>query len=139
MNLRRMAWAVLLIGAANVCSTTAIGDTVTVEATADSWLYMAQSGTNFGTADPRYYQIRHVRMPCRYLFSPPFGRDEPYRPTIAPGYLAISATHLQGVWATEAQRQARRRALAESELVDRIGYSLFVYRVPGPRGPGAQE
>lgn len=83
----------------------------------------------FGTADPRYYQIQHVRVPCDYLFAPPFGPDDRYRPTIVPGYLAISATHLQGERDTERMREMRWAALEGAELVDRIGNSIFIYRL----------
>ena len=83
----------------------------------------------FGTADPRFYQIRHVRVPCDYLFAPPFGPEDPRRPTIVPGYLAISATHLQGERDTEKMRQMRWAALERAELVDRVGNSIFIYRL----------
>lgn len=83
----------------------------------------------FGTADPRYYQIRHVRVPCDYLFSPPFGPEDSYRPTLVPGYLAISATHLQGERDTERMREMRWAALERAELIDRVGYSIFIYRL----------
>ncbi len=83
----------------------------------------------FGTADPRFYQVRHVRVPCDYLFAPPFGPEGPYRPTIVPGYLAISATHLQGERDTEQMRQMRWAALERAELIDRVGNSIFIYRL----------
>ena len=83
----------------------------------------------FGTADPRFYQIRHVRVPCDYLFSPPLGPEDRYHPTIVPGYLAISATHLQGERDTERLREMRWAALEGAELIDRIGNSIFIYRL----------
>lgn len=83
----------------------------------------------FGTADPRYYQIQHVRVPCDYLFAPPFGPEDRYRSTIVPGYLAISATHLQGEQDTERMREMRWAALEGAELVDRVGNSIFIYRL----------
>ena len=83
----------------------------------------------FGTADPRFYQIRHVRVPCDYLFSPPLGPEDRYHPTIVPGYLAISATHLQGERDTERLREMRWAALERAELIDRIGNSIFIYRL----------
>ena len=83
----------------------------------------------FGTSDPRFYQIQHVRVPCDYLFSPPFGLDDSYRPTIVPGYLAISATHLQGERDTDRMREIRSAALGRAELIDRIGNSIFIYRL----------
>lgn len=83
----------------------------------------------FGTSDPRFYQIRHVRAPCEYMFSPPLGAYYPLHPTIVPGYLAISATHLQAERASEELREIRRQALKRSELVDRVGNSIFIYRL----------
>lgn len=83
----------------------------------------------FGAADPRFYQIRHVRVPCDYLFSPPLGPGDGYHPTIVPGYLAISATHLQGERDTEVMREIRKKALERSELIDRVGNSIFIYRL----------
>ncbi len=83
----------------------------------------------FGTADPRWYQIRYVRVPCDYLFAPPFDPGDPFRPTIVPGYLAISATHLQGERDSERVRELRWAALERAELVDRVGYSMFIYRL----------
>ena len=83
----------------------------------------------FGTADPRFYQIRHVRVPCDYLFSPPLAPGDSYRPTIVPGYLAISATHLQGERDTERLREMRWAALERAELIDRVGNSIFIYRL----------
>jgi hypothetical protein len=83
----------------------------------------------FGTADPRFYQIRHVRVPCDYLFSPPLGPDDPHHPTIVPGYLAISATHLQGERDTQRLRELRWAALERAKLVDRVGNSIFIYRL----------
>ncbi len=83
----------------------------------------------FGTADPRFYQIQHVRVPCDYLFSPPLTPGDSYHPTIVPGYLAISATHLQGERDTERLREMRWAALERAELVDRIGNSIFIYRL----------
>ena len=83
----------------------------------------------FGTSDPRWYQIRNVRVPCDYLFAPPFGPGDPFRPTIVPGLLAISATHLQGERDTAQMREMRWAALERAELIDRIGFSMFVYRL----------
>ena len=70
----------------------------------------------FGTADPAYYGIRFQPMPA-----------VPPAPGQAPEYYAISATHLQNVYAPEG---AGAHWLAQYALQDAIGYSMFVYRLP---------
>jgi hypothetical protein len=70
----------------------------------------------FGTADPGYYGIDFLPMPER----PPAANAEPV-------YYVISATSLQGVYAGDA---SRAHWLAQYEPSDRVGYSMFVYRLP---------
>jgi len=70
----------------------------------------------FGTADVAYYGIDFLPMP-----------DRPPAPDAPPAYYAISATSLQGVYA---RGNASAHWLAQYEPVDRIGYSIFVYRLP---------
>jgi hypothetical protein len=70
----------------------------------------------FGTADPAYYGIRYSPLP-----------DVPPGPEDATAYYAISATSLQNVYAQEG---ATSHWLAQFEPVDRVGYSIFVYRLP---------
>lgn len=70
----------------------------------------------FGTADPAYYGIRYRPLPN----APPGSED-------ATAYYAISATNLQNVYAQEG---ATRHWLADFDPIDRIGYSIFVYRLP---------
>jgi hypothetical protein len=70
----------------------------------------------FGTADPSYYGIDHLPMPER----PPAATDEP-------AYYVISATSLQGVYAAGA---SGAHWLADYAPHDRVGYSMFVYRLP---------
>lgn len=72
----------------------------------------------FGTADPRAYGIAYVNL--GYFL-------EPESRVIEPGYLAISATALCG--AEEAEHFAWRDTLRGARLVDRVGYSIFVYRI----------
>jgi 4-amino-4-deoxy-L-arabinose transferase-like glycosyltransferase len=79
----------------------------------------------FGTADPRYHGIPHVNLPGGYLFEP----VEPFARAHLPGYVAVSATVLQGAYLTAAEREAWRRFLAGAREVGRAGRSIFVYRV----------
>jgi hypothetical protein len=84
----------------------------------------------FGMADPRFYRIAHYNMPGGYLFEPQVGFD-----VLKPGGLiAISATNLQGVYFSPAERDGWRRILGHSVLVDTIGYSIFIYRFSGVDG-----
>jgi hypothetical protein len=84
--------------------------------------YMDVRGINevylsyFGTADPAYYGIRYRPLP-----------DVPPGDDAALAYYAISATSLQGVYAQE--REASHW-LARYEPVAKLGYSIFVYRLP---------
>ncbi len=70
----------------------------------------------FGTADPAYYGIRYRPLP-----------SAPPGPEHATAYYAISATSLQSVYAQEG---ATSHWLADFDPIDRIGYSIFVYRLP---------
>ena len=70
----------------------------------------------FGTADPSYYGIDFAEMPERSPAS-----DDPK------AYYAISATSLQNVYA---QGDRSGHWLAQYEPLDKVGYSIFVYRLP---------
>jgi hypothetical protein len=70
----------------------------------------------FGTADPAYYGIRYHSLP-----------DAPPDPNAARAYYAIGATSLQSVYA---QESGAPHWLAEYQPVDKVGYSIFVYRIP---------
>ena len=82
----------------------------------------------FGMADPRYHQIPHIKMPGGFEYVPPLDRPR-FEDALAPGYLAISATHLQGVYLGERGRQAWSRFLQRCQLVDRVGHSLLIYKI----------
>jgi 4-amino-4-deoxy-L-arabinose transferase-like glycosyltransferase len=88
----------------------------------------------FGTADPRFYGVAHVPMPGCYGFGPPAGapEDPASYASAKPGeLLVISATLLQGLYLS-AQARARWSELLEgATLVDRVGPSLFVFRLGG--------
>jgi 4-amino-4-deoxy-L-arabinose transferase-like glycosyltransferase len=70
----------------------------------------------FGTADPAYYGIRYLDVPA----SPPPA-------DAAPAYYAVSATSLQGVYAPSG---SSIDWIAHYQPVDKVGYSIFIYRLP---------
>lgn len=70
----------------------------------------------FGTADPAYYGIDFLPMP-----------DCPPAPAHSLAYYVISATSLQGVYAGGTTSP---HWLAQYQPVGRVGYSIFVYRLP---------
>jgi len=76
------------------------------------WIYLSY----FGTADPAYYGINFRPMP-----------DHPPTSDAVPAYYAISATSLQNVYA---RGRVSPHWLAEYQPVDRIGYSIFIYKLP---------
>jgi hypothetical protein len=78
----------------------------------------------FGTADPAYYGID-----CTHL--PGSGFTERNPPPQLPGYVAISATNLRGVYFHEQLRQFYAPFLSMKPVAV-IGYSIFVYRVEQP-------
>jgi hypothetical protein len=84
----------------------------------------------FGMADPRYYQIPHVKLPGGYAFEPPL--EETFAIAKIPGYVAISATNLQGVYFSPQGREAWKYFLRRATLVDQVGYSIFIYRLDQP-------
>ncbi len=75
------------------------------------WVYLSY----FGTADPAYYGIRHQAVP-----------DHPPAPDTAPAYYAVSATSLQEVYA----QGGSISWLTEYQPEDKVGYSIFIYRLP---------
>lgn len=83
----------------------------------------------FGNADPRFYQIRHVKMPGGYVPSPPLGNRARFEDAIIPGLVAISATHLQGAWLSPEERSQWHLFLEGAELAGRAGNSILVYRL----------
>ena len=85
----------------------------------------------FGPAPPEQYGIRYRPLPGFPLHQ---GSAEayafnPYQP--APGLYAISATNLQGVMFQDHDTFVWFR---EQEPLAQPGYSIFVYRVPEPKG-----
>jgi hypothetical protein len=92
----------------------------------------------FGTADPRYYQIIHKPVPSAlgaYALTGPL-REDPYEATrrfqsgLVPGdYIAISAHNVLGVRLSAGAREIWRTVLNRCTLIDRVGYSIFIYKV----------
>ena len=82
----------------------------------------------FGTADPRYYGIPHVNLPGGY----PFEMQQDFSRARVPGYVAISATRLQGTYSFPSGRATWAHFLSHAELVGTVGYSIFVYHVASP-------
>jgi hypothetical protein len=79
----------------------------------------------FGFADPRYYGID-----CTFLPGSPVW----FNPALAgtpklPGYVAVSATVLRGVYATTPEQRAFYAPLEQQRPVASIGHSILVYRV----------
>ncbi len=82
----------------------------------------------FGTADPRAYGISYVPMPGTYeVKDAGTAGDLPRAPEL-PGWVAISATHLQGVYLSPALRE--RYAYLRRKRPDAVlAGSILVYRV----------
>jgi hypothetical protein len=85
----------------------------------------------FGPARPEQYDIRYRPLPGFPLYqaSAETYAFNPYQP--APGFYAISATNLPGVVFEDHDTFAWFR---DQEPLARPGYSLFVFRVPEPKG-----
>jgi hypothetical protein len=78
----------------------------------------------FGTAEPAYYGIDCTQLPGSGIL-------EDGAPPQLPGFVAISATNLRGVYFPEQFRQFYRPLLS-MKPVAKIGYSIYVYRVERP-------
>jgi hypothetical protein len=80
----------------------------------------------FGTADPRFYGIRHRNLFLGYEYEP----DDGFA-AVTPGLLAISATNLVGNgWEPQAREDWRRFMEAHGATpVGRAGRSIVIYRL----------
>jgi hypothetical protein len=77
----------------------------------------------FGSADPAYYDIHHTALP-----GAPFHQaDQVSRPRL-PGYIAVSATNLRGIYLGEEGRKFFS-PLLERQPVTTIGHTIFVYQI----------
>lgn len=79
----------------------------------------------FGTADPAYYGIDYTALPATPSFVLSSIARPPARPTL-PGYVAISATVLSGVYHDPQWRLFYRR-FHDKKPVAEIGNSILVY------------
>ena len=78
----------------------------------------------FGTADPAHYGITYRNLPGGYLLGPP----AEWPP--GPGYVAVSATNLQGVNSTPANDFGPLlQPLRKIDPVAVLGGSIYVYRI----------
>lgn len=82
----------------------------------------------FGVAAPRYYIGPHINLPGTFEFAPSVDFTE----ARLPGYIAISATNLEGAYFSEEGRAKWRKFLENATLVDIVGNSIFVYRKESP-------
>jgi hypothetical protein len=80
----------------------------------------------FGSADPRFYGIRHHNLFLGYEYE----RDEGFAAAL-PGLLAISATNLAGAAYDANARASWARFLSDThaEKIGTAGYSIFIYRL----------
>ena len=93
----------------------------------------------FGMADPRYYQIIHYPVPRTLGGYAPTANEsdasaavEKFVTSLRPGdHIAISVQNLIGPALSESKRQVWNQIIRRSTLVDRIGYSIFIYKVNG--------
>jgi len=83
----------------------------------------------FGTADPAYYKINCTHLPGAPFFDEPLVTE----PKL-PGFVAVSATNLRGVYFDERWRDFYK-PLLETKPVTNIGYSIYVYWVERPWWP----
>ena len=81
----------------------------------------------FGSADPRYYGIPFLNLPLGYYLA----SEVPLEQARIPGWVAISANDLNGITNALEQRRLWRDWLDRhnAKLVDRAGYSIFIYRL----------
>ena len=80
----------------------------------------------FGTADPAYYKIN-----CTHLPGAPFYDQQLVGEPQLPGFVAVSATNLRGVY-FNAEWRNFYEPLLKIEPAAVIGYSIYVYPVQRP-------
>jgi hypothetical protein len=83
----------------------------------------------FGTAAPSYYKID-----CTHLPGAPFFAEDRVGSPQLPGYVAVSATNLRGVYFNRAWREFYAPLLRIKPAAV-IGYSIYVYPVQQPWWP----
>ncbi|MGB7161043.1 MAG: hypothetical protein WBD40_23480 [Tepidisphaeraceae bacterium] len=75
----------------------------------------------FGMADPTYYGVTYRNMRGGYFLGPPF---EPPRPD---GVVAVSATHLQGIYLDEDLRRLYNGIWKQLKPIDVLGGTIYLY------------
>ncbi len=76
----------------------------------------------FGMADPAYYGVTYRNMRGGYFLGPPF---EPPR---ADGAVAVSATHLQGIYLDEDLRRLYVGIWQNLKPIEILGGTIYLYR-----------
>jgi hypothetical protein len=77
----------------------------------------------FGIADPAYYNIDYQNLPGGYGLGPEM------KPPDVPGVIAISATHLQGIYDIPELR-AMYEPLRHAEPTAVLGGSIYLFAYP---------
>jgi hypothetical protein len=84
----------------------------------DQTLYLCY----FGLADPAYYGVTYHNLPGGYQFGPP------YEPPRGDGVVAISATHLQGIYQEDDKRFLYTTIRDRLQPFDVLGGTIYLYR-----------
>jgi hypothetical protein len=78
----------------------------------------------FGTADPNSYGVDYTNVGAGYAFNPQRSSTD------APGVVAVSATHLQGLYVANDLKPFYEK-LRQQSPIDVIGGSIYLYNWPG--------
>jgi hypothetical protein len=87
----------------------------------DAPLYLSY----FGSVDPARYGIRYISLPG----STTTQFEKPHWPS-KPGYMAISATQLQGIWMQQSLWEQFYRQFGKLKPVDILGGTIYIYPFP---------
>jgi 4-amino-4-deoxy-L-arabinose transferase-like glycosyltransferase len=96
------------------------------------WIYLVY----FGSDDPAYRGIRYSpdMKDEKFLYRPADDTEKAFEIGInafasqKPGYYAVSATYLRGLYFNEEQRDFFK-SLRDKKPVAKIGYSIFIYKI----------
>ena len=81
----------------------------------------------FGSTPPEAYGIDYECLPAECSVTTGLGKSRPVLEIPTGGWIAVSATELQGVYFDDKHIYDW---LKEHKPVAKIGYSIFVYRLP---------
>lgn len=96
----------------------------------DTTLYLSY----FGIVDPKCYGIRYINILPGYVW----GEKTEIPDASRPGVIAVSATHLQGIYNfVPSVRDAWNRVRFNAEPREILGGSIFLYDLPLKLKPGA--